>query len=245
MTHRLLAVPHVLVVLLTFGFVVVIILAVRSARRLDLRRAVLVRVPRAEAWNGVSDVRVLLGRHSRPDDRTLIDSWTLQHGDGPSAGSVWRAHGRRDGLPYWADLEVVRLDPPREIRVSLVRDVLGMERRLRGHAVTLRLEAIDPGTTKLTWNLSARLGPVLALRRLVSLPRLQGQLFDRSLRSIKASVEKESSPAETGPGVVPPSRSESPRAPVPQALDRDAGEPADDRPAPGARRAPRPPDTTL
>jgi hypothetical protein len=189
----------VLVLLLLLGGgLAALVLALRAAGRLDLRRAVLARVPVAVAWTALGDVSALLGRHGRRGDGQVMDSFTLRHGDGLSGGSVWRAHGRRDGLPYWADLEIVRCEPLRELRLSLVGDVLGIERRLRGHTLTLRLEPVGPMMTKLTWRLSARLGPALALQRMVAPQRLAGRLFDRSLRSIKLSLEAEDArpPAE-------------------------------------------------
>jgi len=191
-----------LLVLLVFvlgGAFAALALGLRTAGRLDLRRAVLARVPVAVAWSALGDVSTLLGRHGRRGDGQSLDSFTLRHGDGLSSGSSWRAHGRRDGLPYWADLEIIRCEPMKELRFSLVGDALGIERRLRGHALTLTFEPVGPTMTKLTWRLSARLGPALALQRMVAPRRLAGRLFDRSLRSIKLSLETTETPAAAAP----------------------------------------------
>ncbi len=229
MATRLVASPSVLVLLILLGGgIAALLLALRAAGRLDLRRAVLARVPAAVAWTALGDVSALLGRHGRRGDGQVMDSFTLRHGDGLSSGSVWRAHGRRDGLPYWADIEVVRCEPLQELRLSLVGDVLGIERRLRGHALTLTFEPIGPMMTKLTWRLSARLGPALAFQRMVAQQRLAGRLFDRSLRSIKLSLE---------------ATEEKPPA-APQA-NRAAPEPAGDPLALGTRSERTPPETSV
>lgn len=159
-------------------------------RRLDLTRSVLVHAPLGRVWEFVRHLPALHERHGKARDLCRINEWTLCHGDGEHAGSVWRAHGAWDGSEYWADLEIVRVDPGRQLAFTLRRDSLGTHRGLRKHIGTLLLEEAGSSTTKITWRLRAELRvPRLLLARLSSRSRFQARLFDQGLRSLKVAIE--------------------------------------------------------
>jgi hypothetical protein len=184
------------------------------AGRLDLRRSVLVHVPMAQAWKAIRHFPGLHERHGKARGLAAIEDWTLRRGDGESPGTIWRAHGRWGGAPYWADIEIVRADAGRELAITLVRDSLGTHRGLEGHLGSLTLEATAPGTTKLTWRLRARLrGPRLRLAHVLSAPRLRARLFDQSLRSIKVRMEQAIERAAGVSGNTPAEEQASPPRP--------------------------------
>lgn len=159
-------------------------------RRLDLTRTVLVHSPRERVWEFVRHLPALHERHGKARGLCRITEWTLRHGDGEHAGSVWRAHGAWDGSDYWADLEIVRVDPGRELAFTLRRDSLGTHRALRKHLGTLLLEETGSGATKITWRLRAEMrSPRLLLARLKSRSRLLARLFDQGLRSLKVAID--------------------------------------------------------
>ncbi|MBI4169231.1 MAG: SRPBCC family protein [Acidobacteria bacterium] len=175
------------------------------AGRLDLRRSVLVHVPAAEAWETIRHFPGLHERHGKARGLVAIEQWTVRRGDGESPGTVWRAHGRWGEAAYWADVEIVRADPGRELAITLIRDSLGTHHGLEGHLGSMTLEAIAPGTTKLTWRLRARLrGPRLRLARTLSAPRLRARLFDQGLRSIKVRIEQAAARAAGASGSAAP-----------------------------------------
>ncbi|HEV8700570.1 MAG TPA: SRPBCC family protein [Candidatus Polarisedimenticolia bacterium] len=160
------------------------------ARRLELTRSVMVHAPAGRAWEFVRHLPALHERHGKARELCPITAWSLRHGDGAHAGSVWRAHGDWDGSPYWADLEVVRVDPGRQLAFALRRDSLGTHRGLKTHLGTLLLETAGSDATKLTWCLRAELrGPRLILARMRSRSRLQARLFDQGLRSLKVEID--------------------------------------------------------
>ena len=67
---------------------------------------------------------------------------------------------------------------------------MGTHRSLLDHLGVLTLETLDPGTTKLSWRLRARLrGRGLLSARLLSGDRLAARLLDQGLRSIKIALE--------------------------------------------------------
>jgi hypothetical protein len=161
------------------------------AGRLDRRRSILVHVPLAHAWKAIRHFPGLHERHGKARGLVAIERWTLHRGDGESPGTVWRVHGLWGGAPYWADVEIVRVEAGRELAITLVRDSLGTHRGLVGHIGSLTLEAIAPGSTKLTWQLRARLrGLRLRLAHARSATRLRARLFDQGLRSIKVRMEQ-------------------------------------------------------
>lgn len=184
----------------------------RATTRLDFSRSVLVRAPIGTAWEFVRRVPEVLARHGKVRERGGLDDWALRHGDGEAAGSIWRGHGRWDAADYWADVELVRIHPEREVAVRLLRDSLGTHRGLRDHLGVMRLEPIAPGATKVTWVVRARLrGPRLRLVRILSPGALRARLLDQGLRSIKMAIEATLGP----PGA--PEGTRRPRAGAPEA----------------------------
>lgn len=176
------------------------ILCLALAARLELTRTVLVHAPAERVWEFVRHFPTLHERHGKARDLCRITEWTLRHGDGERAGTVWRAHGDWDRAPYWADLEIVRADPGRELTFVLRRDSLGTHRGLRRHLGTLTLEAAGSDATKLTWRLQADLrGPRLVLARITSRARLQARLFDQGLRSLKVEIDNAARQTPAGP----------------------------------------------
>jgi uncharacterized protein YndB with AHSA1/START domain len=171
---------------------------------LDLRRSVMVHVPLAQAWKAIRHFPGLHERHGKARGLAAIEDWTLRRGDGEGPGTIWRAHGRWGGAPYWADVEIVRVEAGRELAFTLMHDSLGTHRGLEGHLGSLTLEATAPGTTKLTWRLRARLrGPRLRLAHAFSAPRLRARLFDQGLRSIKVRMEQAMEAAAGADGNAP------------------------------------------
>ena len=167
-------------------------------RRLEVSRSVLVHVPPERAWEFIRHLPALHERHGKSRDLCHITGWTLRHGDGEHAGSVWRAQGAWDGADYWADLEIVRVDPGRLLSFTLRRDSLGTHRALRKHLGRLLVEETANGTTKITWRLAANLRVSrLLLARLTSRSRLQARLFDQGLRSLKVAIDN-SGPMASG-----------------------------------------------
>ncbi len=158
--------------------------------RLELRRTVLVHARADRVWGFVRHFPTVHARHGKARGLGSVESWSLERGDGEGAGSVWRAGGLWGEAPYWAEIEIVRCRPGRELAITLLRDSLGTHRGLREHLGSLVLEPISSETTKLTWCLRARLrGVRLRAARLRSLTSLQARLFDQGLRSIKMTIE--------------------------------------------------------
>jgi len=181
---------HPIVVALALLSATIVVLALVMAGRVDLSRSVLVHAPADRAWEFIRHFPTLHSRHGKARDLCPIAEWVLRRGDGESAGTVWRGLGTWGGTGYWADVEIVRNVPARELAVSLREDSLGTHRGLRGHLGSLTLEAVDAGTTKVTWRLRARLrGPRLLLERLGAGPRLQARLLDQGLRSLKVEID--------------------------------------------------------
>jgi len=159
--------------------------------RLDLSRSVMVRATPDRIWEFVRNLPALHARHGKGRDVGVITEWTLRHGDGEGAGSIWRARGTWRGVPYWADVEIVRADPGKEMAIHLLRDSLGTHRGLRIHVGSMTLEPAGPDATKITWRLRARLhNPRLLLARFLSPSRLRARLFDQGLRSLKVEIEQ-------------------------------------------------------
>jgi hypothetical protein len=197
--------------------------------RLDLRRTVLVHARPDRVWDFVRHFPTLHARHGKALGLGSVESWGLARGDGECAGSVWRAGGLWGEAPYWAEIEIVRFRPGRELAVTLLRDSLGTHRGLRQHLGSLLVEPIAPETTKLTWSLRARLrGMRLRLARVRSPASLQARLFDQGLRSIKLAIE--SAVELPGPG----GRALGDPAQGPPAASPPAG------PPPPGRRPPEP-----
>jgi len=159
--------------------------------RLDLSRSVMVRSTPDRIWEFVRNLPALHARHGKGRDVGVITEWSLKHGDGEGAGSTWRARGTWRGAPYWADVEIVRAEPGKELAIHLLRDSLGTHRGLRIHVGSMTLEPAGPDATKITWRLRARLhNPRLLLARFLFPSRLRARLFDQGLRSLKVEIEK-------------------------------------------------------
>ena len=183
-----------------FIFLVVaalVFLALAAARlgilpggRVDLTRSVVVHAPADRVWEFVRNLPALDSRHGKNRDYGVVTDWSLRHGDGEGEGSIWRARGAWRGSPYWADVEIIRAEPGKELAIRLYRDSLGTHRGLRDHFGSLTLEPIGLDATKITWRLRARLrDPRLLCARLLSSPRLRARLFDQGLRSLKVEVD--------------------------------------------------------
>jgi len=170
--------------------VVIVLLAVVIAGRVSLSRSVLVHAPANRAWEFIRHFPTLHSRHGKARELCPITGWILRRGDGECSGTVWRALGTWGGAGYWADVEIVRNDPGRELAVSLRGDSLGTHRGLRGHLGSLTVEPVGSEATKVTWRLRARLcGPRLIMERLGAGPRLQARLLDQGLRSLKVEID--------------------------------------------------------
>lgn len=181
---------HPLVITLALLFLAVVALGLVIAGRVNVSRSVLVHASADRAWEFVRHFPTLHSRHGKARELCPITEWVLRRGDGERSGTVWRALGSWGGTGYWADIEIVRNDPGRELAVSLRGDSLGTHRGLRGHLGSLTLEPVGSTTTKVTWRLRARLrGPRLILERLGAGPRLHARLLDQGLRSLKVEID--------------------------------------------------------
>ena len=158
--------------------------------RLEVSRTVQVQATPDRVWPFVRDVPALHARHARAQDWSAIEEYALLSGDGESSGSLWCLRGTWRGAPYWAEIEMVRVEPESALSIRLRRDSLGTHLGLRDHLGTLSLEPAGPSHTKITWSLSARLRrPHLILARLTSSERLLARLFDHRLRPLKVEIE--------------------------------------------------------
>jgi len=181
---------HLSVVAMAVLAAVIVLMALVIAGRVNLRRSVLVHAPADHAWEFVRHFPTLHTRHGKARELCPITEWVLRRGDGERSGTVWRALGTWGGAGYWADVEIVRNDPGRELTVSLRGDSLGTHRGLRGHLGSLTIEPVGSAATNVTWRLRARLrGPRLILERLGAGPRLYARLLDQGLRSLKVEID--------------------------------------------------------
>jgi uncharacterized protein YndB with AHSA1/START domain len=172
-------------------FLAAAFLGLMPGARLDLSRSVLVRASAERSWEFVRNLPALHARHGKGRDYGVITDWSLRHGDGESTGSIWRARGTWRGSSYWADVEIVRVEPGKELTIRLRSDSLRTHRGLRNHSGTLTLEPAGDGTTKITWRLRARLrAPRLLVARALASARLRARLFDHGLRSLKIEIEQ-------------------------------------------------------
>lgn len=183
-----------------FGGLAILVLArLRACRVVASTRSVLVHVPIDRAWELVRDFPALFAAHGRGRPLLRVQSSRIDRGDGLSAASLWQQRGTWAGRPYSADIEVLESDPPHALAVRLVRDTLGSERGLLRYRGELRLRAESPRTTKITWQLSARIHglPMLLARAFVP-ERVDARLLDLSLRSLKAAIDGGTRPAGVG-----------------------------------------------
>ena len=181
------------------GVLVTFVLArLHASRKVESIRSVLLHVPIDRAWEAVRDFPALFAAHGRGRPLLLIQSSALQAGDG-AASSVWRTQGTWAGRPYSADIEVLESAAPHVLAVRLVRDSLGSERGLHRHRGELRLRAVDDSSTKITWQLTARVHSLpMLLGRVLAPERVNARLLDLSLRSFKAAIDGGARPADAG-----------------------------------------------
>lgn len=166
-------------------------LGLLAGGRFLLSRSVLVHAGNDRAWQAVRDLPALHGRHGKGREYRVIKDWSLRHGDGLTGGSVWQARGFWRGAPYWAELEILCVDPGRELSFRLRGDSLRTHRGLANHVGSMTLEPAGPEVTKITWRLRARLrSPRLLFARACFSSRLRARLFDHGLRSLKVEIEK-------------------------------------------------------
>jgi hypothetical protein len=172
-------------VALTFPLAVILL----SGRRMETSRAIRLHLPSDMVWAGVRDFGALHARHARGQPWLRIESSVLVEGDGRTAPSVWFQRGRWHDQPYWAEIELVTIEPPRCVAVRLRRDSLGTQRGLRKHRCELRLVSEGDRESKLVLIVAARFSGVRlpSLRRLAP-DRLRPRLLDLSMRSVKHAV---------------------------------------------------------
>jgi uncharacterized protein YndB with AHSA1/START domain len=210
--------------------------AVVLGGRLRLQRSVVIDAPPETVWVAIRHLPSLLARHGRSASAAIPGAWSLLRGDGAGTGSVWRLSAARDDgrAPACFDFEVLHADPGRLLTYRIVRTEGGRPRRRPLQWSLLSFEAVDAGTTKLTYRLEAR-GRAIGLRHRIDPDRVRADLFDLRLRSLRADVGQVAS-EEPARSVGPPAETRR------EASGGDLDAPT---PAPAPRAAPRSPDFTL
>jgi uncharacterized protein YndB with AHSA1/START domain len=173
-------------VLVGLGF----ILRMQAGRLCVDSRSIRLQLPIETVWEMVRDYGGLQAAHGR--GRPLLDvrSSEVRLGDGVSPGTVWRQRGRWGEEPWWAEIEIVAIEPPRKLEVRLARDVFATHQGLARHRCILELEPDGPDATKLFFTLDARTrGLRVTLARTVSPERVHARLLDVGLRSLKMDLE--------------------------------------------------------
>jgi uncharacterized protein YndB with AHSA1/START domain len=131
----------------------------------------------------------VLGNHRAFTDHFLLD-WTLS---GPSAGVGAKARMRGKapgGASEWMDMEVVEAEAPARIVERAVS--AGGKRRTRG---TYRLEPLDPGRTRIEFELAYEATPA-ADRMLAPLVRAWLRKANATaLQRLRAQLDSERAPA--------------------------------------------------
>jgi polyketide cyclase/dehydrase/lipid transport protein len=171
---------------------IALLVAVRINRGRACRetRSIRLHVPIDAAWERVRDYGALQMSHGRGRPRLAAASSELVRGDGRTPGSVWLQRGQCAGRPWWAEIEIVAVDPPRRIEVSLARDVFGTRSGLAYHRCILDLREAGPRETQVRFRLRARTrGARLTLARTFRRERLRARLLDVGLRSLKQEVD--------------------------------------------------------
>jgi len=167
-----------------------VVIKLRAGRRCRESRSVLLHVPLEVAWTKVRDFGALQAAHGRGRPLLRVESSELRRGDGLTAGSVWRQKGRWGNEPWWSEIEIVSVEPPHRLEVTLLRDVFGTRYGLEHHRCILDLKPEGVGATKLSFRLRARTrGPRLTLARTLSPERLHARLLDVGLRSLKSEID--------------------------------------------------------
>lgn len=153
-------------------------------------RSVLLELPIDKAWESIRDFGALHAEHGRGQPLVTIASSTLTRGDGLTPGSIWRQEGTWDGSKFWCEIEVIEVEAPHRLVVSLKRDIFATQSGLMRHRVALDLQPFDARRTRLRLQLSARLYNLrLVLMRTLSPERMQTRLLDLALRSAKLAFE--------------------------------------------------------
>jgi hypothetical protein len=185
--------------LILCGLVIAFLARLRTCRIVSSTRSVLLHIPIERAWELVRDFPSLFAAHGRGRPLLRITSSALEHGDGLTPRSVWRQSGTWDGRPYSARIEILEIEPRCALAVRLLGDNLGSERGLLRHRGEIRLRAEGERTTKVTWQLSARIHSVpMLFARLLVPERVEARLLDLSLRSVKMAIDGGTRPAGAG-----------------------------------------------
>lgn len=168
----------------------ILALQVRRGRACRETRSIRLHVPIEAAWERVRDYGALQRAHGRGRPRLEAASSEIVRGDGLTPGSVWLQRGRWAGRPWWAEIELVAVDPPRRIEVSLLGDAFGTRSGLAYHRCIVDLRASGPRETRVRFRLRARTqGARLTLARTFHRERLRARLLDVGLRSLKREVD--------------------------------------------------------
>jgi len=202
---------------------VLIAMKLHAGRPCRESRSVLLHVPIEVAWTRIRDFGALQAAHGRGRPLLRVESSKLQRGDGLTPGTVWRQEGRWGDQPWWAEIEIISVEPPRWLEVTLLRDVFGTRYGLEYHRCFVELKPEGADSTKLSFRLRARTrGARLTLARTFSPERLSARLLDLGLRSLKVEVDRLArSEPETGQATaVAPTAAPSP-ADVPAGITAD------------------------
>ena len=194
--------PVLVLVLATviFGGLAIALLArLRAIRVVSSTRSVLLHIPIDRAWELVHDFPALFAAHGRGRPLLKVHTSTLERGDVNTPHSVWRQQGTWGRRPYSARIEILEVAAPTALAVRLLGDNLRSERGLLRHRGELRLHAVGARSTKVTWQLSARIHSLpMLFARLLAPERVEARLLDLSLRSLKAVVDGGTRPAGAG-----------------------------------------------
>jgi len=193
-----------IVLAIVSALTILILIVLLSSRRMETSRAIRLHLPADLVWSGVRDFGALHARHARGQPWLRLQSSTLLEGDGQTTQSVWLQRGRWDDQPYWAEIELVAIEPPNRLAVRLRRDSLATERGLWRHRCELRLVPEGDRETKLVLVVSARFaGLRLPVLRRLAPERLRSRLMDLAMRSIKHAVGATEVTAGAARGMAP------------------------------------------
>lgn len=181
------------------GLAIALLARLRAIRVVSSTRSVLLHVPIDRAWELVRDFPALFAAHGRGRPLLRVQTSTLERGDGRTPLSLWTQRGTWGRHPYSARIEILEVAAPTALAVRLVGDTLHSERGLLRHRGELRLHAVGERSTKVTWQLSARIHSLpMLFARLLAPERVEARLLDLSLRSLKGVVDGGTRPAGAG-----------------------------------------------
>ncbi|HET8946207.1 MAG TPA: SRPBCC family protein [Candidatus Polarisedimenticolia bacterium] len=215
------------------GLAIALLARLRAIRVVSSTRSVLLHVPIDRAWEMVRDFPALFAAHGRGRPLLSVQASTLEQGDGHTSRSVWRQRGTWGRHPYSARIEILEVEAPTALAVRFVGDNLRSERGLLRHRGELRLRAEGERSTKVTWQLSARIHSLpMLFARLLAPERVEARLLDLSLRSLKAAVDGGTRPAGAGhvPAFPLPARGSAAAPPIASVMP--SPEPLETQPAP-------------